>query len=32
MDVPLLIYNAQAKLTAESFQYNWELARWLYAG
>jgi phosphonoacetate hydrolase len=32
MDVPLLIYNAQAKLTAESFQYNWELARWLYVG
>jgi phosphonoacetate hydrolase len=32
MDVPLLICNAHAKLTAENFQYNWELARWLYAG
>jgi phosphonoacetate hydrolase len=32
MDVPLLIYNAQAKLAAEDFHYNWELARWLYPG
>jgi phosphonoacetate hydrolase len=30
MDVPLVIYNAQAKLAAEDFHYNWELARWLY--
>jgi hypothetical protein len=29
MDVPLVIHNAQAKLTAEDFHYNWELARWL---
>jgi phosphonoacetate hydrolase len=32
MDVPLVIYNAQTKLTTEDFHYNWELARWLYAG
>ena len=32
MDVPLVIYNAQAKLSAEDFRYNWELARWLYQG
>jgi phosphonoacetate hydrolase len=30
MDVPLVIHNAHAKLTAEDFHYNWELARWLY--
>jgi phosphonoacetate hydrolase len=30
MDVPLTIYNAQAKLSAEDFKHNWELARWLY--
>jgi phosphonoacetate hydrolase len=32
IDVPLVIYNAHAGLSAEGFQYNWELARWLYAG
>ena len=32
MDVPLVIYNAHMPLKAESFQHNWELARWLYAG
>ncbi|HTS48049.1 MAG TPA: alkaline phosphatase family protein [Bryobacteraceae bacterium] len=32
MDVPLVIYNAQAKLKPEDFQYNRDLARWLYAG
>lgn len=32
MDVPLLIYNAHARLSEEDFHYNWELARWLYAG
>ena len=32
MDVPLVIHNAQAKLAAEDFHYNWELARWLYQG
>jgi phosphonoacetate hydrolase len=30
MDIPLVIYNALAKLSAEDFRYNWELARWLY--
>jgi phosphonoacetate hydrolase len=30
MDVPLLIYNADAKLNPESFHYNWDLATWLY--
>ena len=30
MDVPLFIYNAHAQLSAENFQYNWQLARWLY--
>ncbi|MGH7484110.1 MAG: alkaline phosphatase family protein, partial [bacterium] len=29
-DVPLLIYNAQAKLSPEEFRYNLDLARWLY--
>jgi phosphonoacetate hydrolase len=29
-DVPLLIYNAHARLSPKNFQYNWELARWLY--
>jgi phosphonoacetate hydrolase len=32
MDVPLVIHNAQTKLAAEDFHYNWELARWLYQG
>ena len=32
MDVPLVIYNAQAPLKAEEFQYNRDLARWLYSG
>jgi phosphonoacetate hydrolase len=32
MDVPLVIYNAQARLKPEEFQYNRDLARWLYAG
>jgi phosphonoacetate hydrolase len=32
MDVPLLIYNAQAKLSAESFRYNWELGRLVVRG
>ena len=31
VDVPLIAYNAQAHLSAEDFQYNWHLARWLYA-
>jgi phosphonoacetate hydrolase len=31
MDIPLVIYNAQTKLSAEEFQYNRDLARWLYA-
>jgi phosphonoacetate hydrolase len=30
MNVPLLIYNADIRLAAEDFQYNWQLARWLY--
>jgi len=30
MDVPIVIHNAQTKLAAEDFHYNWELARWLY--
>jgi phosphonoacetate hydrolase len=30
MNVPLLIYNADSRLSAEDFQYNWQLARWLY--
>jgi phosphonoacetate hydrolase len=30
MNVPLLIYNADARLPAEEFQYNWHVARWLY--
>ena len=31
MDVPLIIHNAQARLTPEEFRYNWQLARWLYS-
>ena len=30
MDVPLIIHNAQARLSAEEFQYTWQLATWLY--
>lgn len=30
MDIPLVIYNAHAQLTADQFQYNRDLARWLY--
>ena len=30
MDVPLVIYNAQARLRPEDFQFNRDLARWLY--
>jgi phosphonoacetate hydrolase len=32
MDVPLVIYNAHTQLKPEEFQYNRDLARWLYAG
>jgi phosphonoacetate hydrolase len=32
MDVPLVIYNSQVQLKPEEFQYNRDLARWLYAG
>ena len=32
MDVPLVIYNAHVQLKPEEFQYNRDLARWLYAG
>lgn len=31
MDVPLIIHNAEARLLPERFQYNWQLAKWLYA-
>ena len=31
MDVPLIIHNAEARLSPEDFQYNWQLARWLYS-
>jgi phosphonoacetate hydrolase len=30
MDVPLIIYRSQARLSADQFQYNWQLAKWLY--
>lgn len=30
MDVPLVIYNSDAKLSADDFHYNWHLARGLY--
>src|SRR5580693_4708272 len=30
MDVPLIIHNAQPRLAAQDFQYNWHLTRWLY--
>jgi phosphonoacetate hydrolase len=29
-EVPLIVYNAHAKLSAEDFQSNRDLARWLY--
>ncbi len=29
-DVPLVIYNADAKLAPEDFRYNLDLAKWLY--
>jgi len=28
--VPLVIYNAPVQLKPEEFQYNLDLARWLY--
>lgn len=31
MDIPLIIHNANAKLSADDFQSNRDLARWLYA-
>ena len=31
MDVPLIIHNANARLSEKDFQYNWHLARWLYS-
>jgi phosphonoacetate hydrolase len=31
-EVPLVIYNAEPKLAAGDFQYNRDLARWLYRG
>jgi phosphonoacetate hydrolase len=31
MAIPLIVYNANAKLSADEFQYNRDLARWLYA-
>ena len=30
VDVPLVIHNAEAKLLEDEFQYNMDLARWLY--
>ena len=30
MDVPLVIYNAQERLSAKDFHHNRDLARWLY--
>ncbi|HYL39415.1 MAG TPA: alkaline phosphatase family protein [Bryobacteraceae bacterium] len=32
LDVPLVIFNAHTRLRPEDFQYNRDLARWLYAG
>lgn len=32
MEVPLIVYNAGAKLSREDFRHNRDLARWLYAG
>jgi phosphonoacetate hydrolase len=31
MNVPLVIHNANALLNPSQFQYNWQLATWLYA-
>lgn len=31
MDVPLMIHNAQAPPPPEEFQFNWQLARWVYS-
>jgi phosphonoacetate hydrolase len=31
MDVPLIIHNTRAQLSPNDFQYNWQLARWLYS-
>ena len=31
MDVPLIIYNSRAPRSPEEFQYNWQIARWLYS-
>jgi phosphonoacetate hydrolase len=30
MEVPLIVFNAQPQLTADQFQYNRDLARWLF--
>ena len=30
--MPLVIYNAHVQLKPQEFQYNLDLARWLYAG
>src|SRR5208282_4286466 len=31
VDVPLVIYNAKAKLSPHEFQHNSDLARWVYS-
>ena len=31
MNVPLVIYNADTRHSAEDFQFNWQLARWLFS-
>ncbi len=31
VDVPLLIHNADAKLSPHEFRHNWDLARWVYS-
>ena len=30
MDVPLIIHHADAKISADQFQFNWQIANWLY--
>jgi len=30
MDVPLVIHNAEMKLSAQRFRYNWDIASWVY--
>ena len=30
MDIPLIVHNAEERLQAGEFQYNWQLAHWLY--